>query len=104
MARNERTAAQFDTIATDLRDASNAMSSMAQSMRESGIPHVLVHGNTTLDRYLPAVLEWIDKATGETKAQIRAYLTGAKSNAEYQKEQNQKQKLAAAKKAPKKKA
>lgn len=104
MARDERTPEQFESIAKELSDAATTLEAAAALMRENKMPSALIHGSTTLNRYLPAVLEWVDKIPAEVKSQLRAYLAGIKSQAEIHKSLNNTRKLAAAKKAPKKKA
>jgi hypothetical protein len=105
MARNERTPEQFDAIAKELSEASMAVAAISGLIKESGMPHALIHGSTTLNKHLPALMEWINKTMGDVKNQSRAYLTGTQSSAEFQKQQSDKQKLAAAKKPwPKKTA
>ena len=104
MARHEHTHEVFDSIADGLLDGAKTLKSIAATMRESGIPHVLIHGSASKNLYLPAVLDWIEKTNAEVKMQIRAYLTGVQSKAELQKQKNANQKLAAAKKPWMKKA
>ncbi|WP_397570447.1 hypothetical protein [Schlesneria sp. T3-172] len=98
MARNERTPEEFESIARELSEASAAMLAAAAAMREQGMPHALIHGSTTLNRFLPAVLQWVDKTTADVKTQLRAYASGVPSHAELMKQQNETAKKAAAKK------
>lgn len=98
MARNDRTADEFDAIAQELSEAVESLKATAALMRTTKLPAALIHGSTTLNRFLPAVLQWVDKASIDVKAQARAYLNGSMSAAEYQKQLNARNKLAAAKK------
>lgn len=104
MARNKRSPEELDSIAAELAAASTTLTTIASSMRENGMPDVLIHGSTTLNRDLPRVLQWVDKVNADAKAQLRAFLQGIPSVAETLKELNENKKLAAAKKPWPKKA
>lgn len=78
------------------------MDAIVKMMRSNNMPSALIHGSTTINLYLPAVLEWCDKTTADVKTQLRAYMDGVQSNAEYQKEASNRQKISAAKKTKKK--
>ncbi len=73
-------------------------------MRESGLPNALIHGSSPKNVYLPAVLDWIEKAHADVKMQSRSYLMGVVSQAELHKQKTASQKAAAAKKPWPKKA
>jgi hypothetical protein len=98
MARNNHTPDQFETIANELVEASNTLKMIVKLMRDNGMPNALIHGSVIQNRYLPAVLDWVGKTNADVRAQLRAYLTGVLSDAEFQKQQNANQKAAAAKK------
>ena len=98
MARNERTPDEFDLIAKELLEASKALSAAAALMRSKGMPHALIHGEATINRFLPSVLQWVDKTSADVKTQLRSYLSGVMSNAELMKQQSESKKKLAAKK------
>ena len=103
MARNERTAEQLESIASQLLDTSNSLKDIASSIRDGGMPAALVHATLVENTHIPAVIDWVDKLKIDVRSQLRAYLAGIQSNAERSKQHHVRQKLAAAKKAPKKK-
>lgn len=103
MARNEYTADKIESLARELTESSEALMSLAKSMREAGTPHVLIHGTTAENFHMPAVIEWVGKTTADARTQIRAYIAGIQSRAEFNKKHNENQKLAAAAKKPGKK-
>ncbi len=102
MARNEYPPETFENLADQLSEGVDMLRAIAGAMRESGLPHALIHGTTSQTHHMPAVLDWIGKAQAEVKSQIRAYLGGIPSTAELNKQRSARQKVAMAKKAPKK--
>lgn len=98
MARNEFTPKDIDSIADELSDAVTSLRSLAESLRKANMPHALIHGTTTQNFHIPAVLDWIGKINVDIKTQIRAFAAGIQSRAELNKRYNERQKLAAAKK------
>ena len=98
MARNQHPPELFESIAKDLSDGVTTLKSIAAAIRDSGMPHALIHSSSTTNVYVPALLDWIEKANADVKTQIRAYLAGVKSSAEFHKEKTAIQKLAASKK------
>lgn len=98
MARNEHTPQQFIALAKELSEASTTLQALATLMTDNGMPHALVHGSTTQNIYVPAVLEWVGKTNADVRTQLRAYLAGVQSSAEFQKQKNESLKKAAAKK------
>lgn len=104
MARTEQTAEQFESIVQDLEKGIATLKATAKLIRESGMPHALIHGSAPKNHYLPAVLDWIEKTSADVKMQSRAYLAGVTSQAELHKQKSDNQKLAAAKKPFKAKA
>lgn len=102
MARNERSADEFEGIANELSQAAESLRAISKLMRESELPAALIHGSTTFNRYLPSVLQWVDKTTADVRAQVRAYLSGVPSKAEIMKQHHAEQQLIAAKRPPKK--
>lgn len=104
MARNEHTAETFDTLADELAECVSTLRAISAQMKESGIPHALIHGSTPQKIYVPSLIEWIDKTQADVKTQIRSYLTGMQSKAEVHKQRNEVRKAAAAKKPWPKKA
>ena len=98
MARNKHTPGQFEAMANELSDASSVLKAIAKLMREHEMPDALIHGSMTQNRYVPALLEWVGNTNADVRTQLRAYLAGVQSSAEVQKQQNENQKLAAAKK------
>ena len=103
MARNEHSPESFEVIAAELESGAETLKLIAKTMRDSGLPHALIHGSASKNVYLPSLLDWIEKANAEVKMQVRAYLAGVESSAELQKKRSASQKLAAAKKSTKKK-
>lgn len=102
MARNSHTPDTFDSLASELSAGAETLKAIAKLMRDNGMPSALIHGTTSQNRYVPAVLDWIEKTSADVKTQLRAYLAGVQSDAERRKEYNNNQKLAAAKKSVKK--
>ena len=97
MARQEHTPDKFESIVNELLEASNTLKSLAGLMRLHNMPFALIHGTTSQNFHLPAVLDWVGKTSVDTKTQIRAFAAGVQSKAELQKKYNDKKKLAAAK-------
>ena len=97
MARQEHTPEILESIANELLKAANTLKSLAASMRLHNMPHALIHGTTSRNFHLPAVLDWVGKTNVDAKTQIRAFVAGVQSKAELQKKYNDKKKLAAAK-------
>ena len=97
MARQEHTPEKFDAIADELLEASNTLKSLAELMRSHNMPFALIHGTTSQNFHLPAVLDWVGKTNVDTRTQVRAFVAGVQSKAELQKKYNDKKKLAAAK-------
>jgi hypothetical protein len=105
MARNEHTADQLDSIAGELKAASDTLKALTAAMRESGIPYALIHGESVKNLHLQKVIDWVGAANVDTRSQIRAHTLQIQSDAALQKQKNerQKQKAAAKKKTTKKK-
>ena len=97
MARQEHTPEILESIANELLDASNMLKDLAALMRSHNMPYVLIHGATSKNFHLPAVIDWVGKTNVDTKTQIRAFVAGVQSKAELQKKYNEKKKIAAAK-------
>ena len=104
MARNEQTPEMFEAIADDLASGAEALRALAKLMRDGGMPSALIHGTTSQNRYVPAVLDWIEKTGADVKVQLRSHIAGVQSYAAKRKQYNENQKLAAAKKPWAKKA
>jgi len=102
MARNSQTPETFESLATELSAGVDTLMAIAKLMRDNAMPSALVHSTTSQNRYIPAVLDWIEKTSADVKTQLRAYLAGVQSDAERRKQYNDNQKLAAAKKPWKK--
>ena len=102
MARNEHTPEQLEAIAAELHDAVNTLNELAALMRQHGMPHALIHGTTSQNFHIPAVLEWVGKTNVDVRSQLRAYLAGIRSRAEIQVEKNRAQQAAEAQKPWKK--
>jgi hypothetical protein len=98
MARSDHTADEFESLAKELASGVEALKAIAKLMRDNEMPSALVHGTSSQNRYVPLVLNWIEKTSSDVKMQLRAYLAGVQSDAERRKRYNENQKLAAAKK------
>ena len=85
MARQEHTPEKFEAIANELLEASNTLKSLAELMRSHNMPFALIHGTTSQNFHLPAVLDWVGKTNVDTRTQVRAFVAGVQSKAELQK-------------------
>ena len=88
----------FETIAAELSSGVDALNALAKLMKDNGMASALIHGTTSQSRYVPAVLDWIEKTSADVKTQLRAKLAGVQSEVERRKQYNENQKLASAKK------
>lgn len=110
MARNQQTPDEFEAISAELMKAAKSLSSVAATMREHGMPHALVHGTMPQTMHIPAIIDWVGKINVDVNSQLRAFLSGVQSRAEFHKQKSENQKSASAskkswpKKATKKKA
>lgn len=96
MARHEHTPEMFDSIAAELSEASESIKSIADMMRSEHLAYALIHGTLVQNVHLPAIMEWMHKATGDVKAQLRSHKIGVPSKAELHKQATENQKLTAA--------
>lgn len=71
---------------------------LAKLKEESGLSSALIHGTTYQSRYIPAVLDWIEKLSGDVKSQLRANKAGVISDVERRRQYNDNAKMAAARK------
>jgi hypothetical protein len=104
MARNEHTPEDLDKLADEAAAAFNRLRAIAESMRQSKMPTILLQSATATNLHLPELIRWAEKSEADARAQIRSYLNDQESTVAIRKRYNQNQKLAAAKKAVKKKA
>ena len=98
MARQQRTADDFEAIAEQLLESSNVIRAIGATMRDAGMPSALVHATLPENTHLPAIVDWIDKLKVDVRSQLRAFVSGVPSDAERRIKQTENQKLAAAKK------
>ena len=98
MARNTQKPKDFESVADKLLTGAEALRNIAKAMRESGMPHALVHGVAIKNVHLPTVLEWIKKANLDVTLQIDSYSESVQSSAELMKQKAESQKKSAAKK------
>lgn len=104
MARNAHTPEALELIASQLAEGVATLTATVKAMREGGLPSALIHGTTSQNRYIPAILDWIEKAAADTKSQLRAHAAGIQSDVERRKAYSETQKQAAAKKPWRKKS
>lgn len=89
MAREYRTADQIAGIADELEKVVIELRSAVATMREAGMPRVLVHGAAQLNTYFPFVLGWGPKVAADAKAQAAAFKLGMESSAARSKRRNE---------------
>ena len=103
MARNQHTPEELEKIATEISEVSDRLRGIANSMRQAKVESVLIHSATHLNFHIPEIIRWAEKSEVDARSQIRAILAETEPKVVAKKRYNDKQKLAAAKKAAKKK-
>ncbi|WP_397568570.1 hypothetical protein [Schlesneria sp. T3-172] len=98
MARQEHTPEDIDRIIGELTAVCDRLRVIADSMRKSGAPHVLLQSASQLNKHIPEVVRWSEKSEVDARDQVRAYLAGVDSPVEIRRRLNAAQKLKSAKK------
>ena len=102
MAREDRSADDLDEYGATLNRIALTVTRVVAKMREAEIPTILVHGETAVNRYLPALEKWASSLEVDCNLQIKAYRKGEIARAAILKQQAATQMESRRKKAGKK--
>lgn len=91
--RKERSPEELERAASRLAEISQIVGSVADKVRSSGMPTILIHGDTTANRYLPFLYEWAKRMDSDADVLIAAHVDGREARAHADKKRNDDRKM-----------
>ena len=82
--RKTRTADELEAIQEELTSCASALGRVVKSMRDSGIPELVVHSLTVMNHRMPEVINWANNLESAARTQIATFKRGIPSKAEYE--------------------
>lgn len=86
--REDRTPQEIQEYADTLLRLGNQIQKIVTAMKDVELPTLLVHGDSAVNRYLPALRKWASSLEVDCELQIRAYKKGVASLARKIKDRN----------------